>query len=221
MGTIGIKWFRQAAVTSSALTVLCAMLSVVTVLPGPELAPGQILSELRKGGCVIYLRHAHTDRSRDDAPQPDLKDCATQRMLSHEGEKQADELGAAIRELSVPVGQIYCSPYCRTMETARRALPGRKATEIAELGRLARMARDQLPACNAKLKELLSHQPGPGENTFIVGHSENLAAIGGPAIDEAGWAVFRPGKGGYRLVGKLDPVQWRELVRAAKAKTRD
>src|SRR5205085_549630 len=106
-------------------------------------APAPLLSELRKAGFVIYLRHAQTDRSREDARQPDLKDCSTQRVLSREGEKQADELAEAIRKLGVPVGQVFCSPYCRTMETARRAFPQHPVTEVPELGRLARMAGDQ------------------------------------------------------------------------------
>lgn len=167
---------------------------------------------------MIYLRHAQTDRSRDDALEPDLKDCSTQRLLSHEGEIQANELGIALRELGVPVGQVFCSPYCRAMETARRVFPQHKATEIAELGRLARMATNKVPACSAKLRELLSRQPRVGENTFIVGHYENLVAVGGPDIDEAGWAVFRPDKDTSRLVGRLNPKQWRELVRAARAR---
>jgi phosphohistidine phosphatase SixA len=204
--------------TGSAITVFLATLLAGPALADKELAPGQLLSALRNGGYVLYIRHAQTDRSRDDALQPDLKDCSTQRLLSQEGERQADELGIALGELGVPVGEVFCSPFCRAVETARRVLPRHKATEIAELGRLARMTVNKVPACNARLRELLSRQPPVGENTVIVGHYENLTAIGGPDLDEAGWAVFRPEKDTYRLVARLNPKQWRELVRTARAR---
>jgi len=87
---------------------------------------------------------------------------------------------------------------------------------VAELGRLARMPKDKLSACDARLRELLRHEPPPTENTFVVGHYENLAAVGGPNIDEAGWAIFLPDKGNFRLVGRLNPDQWQEMARAAK-----
>jgi phosphohistidine phosphatase SixA len=207
--------------TGSAITVFLATLSAGPALADKEPAPEQLLSALRNGGYVLYIRHAHTDRSRDDALQPDLKDCSTQRLLSHEGERQADELGIVLVELGVPVGQVFCSPFCRAVETARRLLPRHKATEIVELGRLARVTVNKVPACNAKLRELLSRQPPVGENTVIVGHYENLTAIGGPDLDESGWAVFRPEKDAYRLVARFNPKQWRELVRVTRARPKE
>ena len=205
-------------ITGSAITAFLATLAAGPALADREPAPGQLLSALRNGGYVIYIRHAQTDRSRDDALQPDMKDCSTQRLLSKEGERQADELGNALGELGLPVGQVFCSPFCRTVETARRVLPQHKATEIAELGRLARVTVNKVPACNAKLRELLSRQPPVGENTVIVGHYENLTTIGGPDLDEAGWAVFRPEKDTYRLVARLNPKQWRELARVTRSR---
>jgi phosphohistidine phosphatase SixA len=167
---------------------------------------------------VAYLRHAQTDRSRDDVLQPDLKDCATQRLLSPAGEKQADELGAILQAWDVPVGQIFCSPYCRTRETARRAFPGHAITAVAELGRLGRTITNKIPQSCARLKQLLATNPAAGENTFVVGHSDNLAAVGGPEIDEAGLAIFRPEKEGFKLVGTLNPAQWKALAQADKTK---
>jgi phosphohistidine phosphatase SixA len=209
------------ACTASAVSLLAAATSPgtnasPTASNGPT--PEQLLNELRKGGCVIYVRHAQTDRSRDDALQPDMNDCATQRMLSREGEKQADEVGAAVRELGVPVGQIFCSPYCRAKETARRAFPQHKAIEVPELSRLARVTLDKVPACSAALKQLLAREPKETENNFIVGHYENLVAAGGPDLEEAGWAVFRPDKNSSRLIGRLNPAQWRALVGTARSK---
>src|SRR5256885_8764233 len=35
-------------------------------LPSRELAPAQLLAELRKGGYILYFRHAATDFSQND-----------------------------------------------------------------------------------------------------------------------------------------------------------
>jgi len=183
----------------------------------PAAGADNLLTALRSGGCIVYVRHAQTDRSRDDALRPNLKDCATQRLLSPMGEQQARELGLVLRALDVPVGRIYSSPYCRTLETARRAFPGQAITEVAELGRIGRTIINQIPDSCARLKQLLSGRPSAGKNSFIVGHSDNLAAVGGPEIEEAGLAVFRPAKDGYKLVGTLNPGQWKALAQATKA----
>ncbi len=178
----------------------------------PGLSPDTLLAALRQGGCTVYVRHAQTDRSRDDAQAPDWKDCSTQRLLSPTGEKQADDLGAAIHALGIPVGLVKSSPYCRARETARRAFPGHDAQVISELARLARTPREKVAATNAKLRELLSTEPKASENDFIVCHYENLVAIQGPDLEEAGMAIFRPSHGTYELLGRLNPAQWQALA---------
>jgi len=51
-----------------------------------KMATRETISQLRKGGYVLYLRHGYTDNSRPDRyPAVDLNDCQTQRVLSDEG----------------------------------------------------------------------------------------------------------------------------------------
>jgi hypothetical protein len=52
----------------------------VRVLSSPAL-----LTELRKGGYVIYFRHTSTDFSRDDANSKSDDDCDNQRPLTDRG----------------------------------------------------------------------------------------------------------------------------------------
>ena len=59
-------------------------------MPGPEL-----LSELRKGGYVIYLRHTSTDFSRDDVKSRSDDDCDNQRPLTDKGREEARQIGRA------------------------------------------------------------------------------------------------------------------------------
>ncbi|MDQ3995339.1 MAG: hypothetical protein M3265_11155, partial [Actinomycetota bacterium] len=61
---------------------------------------------LRRGGYVIYFRHAATDPSPDDADPVVLSDCDTQRNLSAAGRTQARSLGRAIASLEIPIGRV-------------------------------------------------------------------------------------------------------------------
>ena len=77
-----------------------------------------IVEALRHGGYVLYLRHFKTDRSREDSDLEHLENCATQRPLSDAGRDQARALGAALRDLRIPVGTVTVSAYCRAIESA-------------------------------------------------------------------------------------------------------
>src|SRR5260221_499701 len=68
-------------------------------LPSRELATAQLLAELRKGGYILYFRHAATDLSRNDERMRDYEDCANQRNLIDRGRSDARAAAAAIRPL--------------------------------------------------------------------------------------------------------------------------
>src|SRR5216684_6878924 len=88
-------------------------------LPSRELPPAELLSELRKGGYVLYFRHAATDFSQNDERMKSYEDCANQRNLIDRGRAEARAVGAAIRELRIPIEPVLASPFCRTVETAQ------------------------------------------------------------------------------------------------------
>src|SRR5262245_35907469 len=50
-----------------------------SALPARPLPPSELLTELRKGGYVIYFRHTSTDFSRDDRNSRSDDDCDNQR----------------------------------------------------------------------------------------------------------------------------------------------
>src|SRR6476660_1445130 len=85
-------------------------------LSGPAL-----VSALRAGGFVLYFRHASTDFGQNDDSMTTFEDCAKQRNLTDIGRSEAHVIGAAIRELGIPVGRVLASPFCRTVETAMLA----------------------------------------------------------------------------------------------------
>ena len=93
----------RRAVLLLALTALagCGGGSEPTAEP-QRLGPIELVEALREGGYVVYLRHAATDRSKEDDPVLDLDDCATQRNLSEDGRDQSREIGEAFRRARDP-----------------------------------------------------------------------------------------------------------------------
>lgn len=88
-----------------------------------------VLKDLRKGGYVIFFRHAATEHIGAPDEAADLARCETQRNLSPEGRSQALEIGKAIKTLAIPVGAVMVSPLCRTRDTAQLAFLARLKCE--------------------------------------------------------------------------------------------
>lgn len=177
---------------------------------GGRLGPVQLVEELRDGGYVIYLRHALTDRSKEDDPALDFRDCTTQRNLSEEGRDQAREIGGAFRALGIPLGDVRSSEYCRTRETAELAFG--EATVDRAVTSLPHETDPGYDAAVARTRELLAEEPREA-NTVLVGHIKNIEAAAGISIEEGELAVFEP-RGGEDFVyrGRIPPELWDDLV---------
>jgi len=180
-----------------------------------------VLGDLRKGGFVIYFRHASTDQSAGGDEAADLARCETQRNLSAKGREEAAQIGKAIKALGIPVGSVLASPFCRTQDTARLAF-GRFTVNKdlyfsigADAGEMKRLA--------SALRQLLSTPPAPGTNAVIVSHSANLREAAGIFPKPEGVAyVFRPlPHGEFEAVARILPEAWSgvaQLERAAAAR---
>ncbi len=86
--------------------------------PNAPHAGATLLSALRAGGYVLYFRHTATDFGQNDEKMTGFEDCANQRNLTDAGRADARAIGAAIRSLGIPIGDVLASPFCRTRETA-------------------------------------------------------------------------------------------------------
>jgi virginiamycin B lyase len=181
-------------------------------------APQQsFVDQLRDGGLVIAFRHAATDFSMSDEAR-EYRDCARQRNLSAAGRRQARAIGAAFRELRIPVGTVLASPYCRTVQTARLAFG--RATPSADLlsQQGALHGESNLPA---RLRARLRRRPPAGTNTVLVSH--NFAIDDATRVDlaEGEAAVFRPdgSRRGFRLVRRVTAARWTALAGGAARAT--
>lgn len=182
--------------------------------PAPEL-PGldARLDDLRRGGLVLYFRHAATEREGPDESGIDLERCETQRNLSEEGRDQAQRIGAAVRALGIPIGEVVTSPFCRCKETAELAFGDyRTSRDLYFAMDVAPAERERL---SGMLRDMLSQQPEPGTNSVIVAHTANLKEAAGLWPKPEGVAyVFRPTGGGFRAVGRIEPGEWTRFAAA-------
>ena len=168
-----------------------------------QLSPQALAEALRGGGYVIYFRHTATDFSRNDAGSRSLDDCANQRLLSPAGQAEARAIGRQVRRLRLPLGEVYASPMCRTLDTAVQALG--RATPRPEL-------RLQEEGDYPGLKQLLATPVAPGSNRWLFGHGIPFRAVAGPPhLAEGEAVVIRPGRTQWTVVARVLPGQWETL----------
>jgi phosphohistidine phosphatase SixA len=80
----------------------------------------QVLENLKKGGNLIFIRHAYAPGGGD----PDnfnINDCSTQRNLSDSGREQSKKIGKFFIKNNIPISLVISSKWCRCKETARIA----------------------------------------------------------------------------------------------------
>ena len=80
----------------------------------------QILDNLKKGGNLIFIRHAYAPGG-GDPNNFDINDCSTQRNLSDEGREQSKKIGIFFKENNIPISLVISSQWCRCKETANIA----------------------------------------------------------------------------------------------------
>ena len=181
--------------------ILCVLLAAF--IP-PALGDAALVRQLREGGYVLYMRHASTDFSQNDARMTSYEDCASQRNLTDKGRAEARSVAPHLSRLRIPVDTVLASPFCRTMETARLAFGKAQATNEVRGG----PARPEDPARYAPLRRLLS-SPVKKANLVIVSHGNPFHAVAGPPyLAEGEIAVVRPMGQDFRVVGRIRIEDW-------------
>jgi hypothetical protein len=182
---------------------LLVLLFVSTAWAQP---PAGIVEMLREGGYVLYMRHASTDFSQNDARITSYEDCASQRNLTDQGREEARQIGAHVKRLRIPIGEVLASPYCRTMETARLAFGTARASNDVRGGPVDEKRYDAL-------RKLLSSEVKKGQNRIISSHGNPFQAVAGsPYLAEGEIAVVRPeGQMRFSVVARIRPQDWSGL----------
>ncbi len=79
-----------------------------------------MISELQKGGKLIFIRHAYAPGGGDPS-YFDINNCETQRNLNDEGRVQSKKIGNFFKTNNISINKIYSSEWCRCKETAEIA----------------------------------------------------------------------------------------------------
>lgn len=207
-----------ALAVCAAVSVLSSSAWAQSVAPAPTAQEdpkgAALLGALRSGGYILYFRHAATDFGQNDDHMTGYEDCATQRNLTDKGRAEARAIGAMLRELKIPVGDVLASPFCRTMETAQLIF-GRATAAPAVRGGPVQPAS---PERYAALRQLLATPVRGGVNLVIVSHGNPYrAAVGGPYLAEGEAAVIEPGgNDGFRELARVRLDQWQALDTVSK-----
>jgi phosphohistidine phosphatase SixA len=198
-----VRVARLAALVAFALALTCAA-QTTALLEGNAL-----VEALRRGGYVLYLRHAATDFGQNDEAMTDYANCAQQRNLTDGGRDDARAIGVAIKRLRIPVGPILASPFCRTRESAVLVF-GAPTVSNAVRGGPGTDADGQR---YAELRKLLSTPVATGSNLAIASHGNPFRAVAGtPYLQEGEMAVIEPrGNGEFRIVARITKSDWAAL----------
>jgi histidine phosphatase superfamily protein (branch 1) len=204
------------------MVVLGIFLNVPPQARAADLA--NIISSLKDGGHVIVLRHFATDESQKDVYPFRFDDMTAQRQLSEKGRETAREVGAAIKKLGVPIGEIYTSKLNRAVETGRLMTGGDvsplEALSDSGAGSASAMANPE--GKNAKaglaLRDLVAAPPKAGVNNLVITHKTNIAdAFGKDLSDvrEGEALIYKPSPSGPSvLITRVQASEW--IAQASK-----
>ena len=94
------------------------LLIFITINPSVKADLNQnMIYELRKGGKLIFIRHAYAPGGGDPI-NFDINVCNTQRNLNNSGRNQADKIGSLFKDNNISTDKVYSSEWCRCKETA-------------------------------------------------------------------------------------------------------
>ena len=79
-----------------------------------------IVEILKKGGNIIFIRHAIAP-GNGDPPNFDISNCSTQRNLNKDGELQALKIGKFFKKNDIKFTKVLSSEWCRCKDTAQIA----------------------------------------------------------------------------------------------------
>jgi hypothetical protein len=191
----------ETASTPDAAAQARKQLANPIVDPAAALADQALVTALRKGGFVLYLRHTETGAITEQCNVSNL---------SPTGAKVARDLGDQLKRLRIPVGRVVSSPVCRVQETAK--LLGVGEVELSD--DLAQAVK--APAADlytARMRQLAA-APREGTNTIAVSHMHGgVPRYQTIELEFGEIIVFRPdGASGITPVARVRAEDWQTLA---------
>jgi phosphohistidine phosphatase SixA len=204
------------------LAALCAIAALLFTVPAhAQSRPSnvELAQLLGAGGHVIVLRHGATHPDQADIDPLNHDNIAKQRQLNAKGEDAAKALGAAFKQIGVPVGKVITSHFNRAYQTAK--LAGfdnvEKSIDVTEGGLVVSPNENNRRA--AAFRKLASTVPPAGTNVLIVSHKPNTIDAFGKdwfEVKEGEATIFKPDGTGYKVVARVQMDEWPRIASAAK-----
>ena len=201
------------------------LLSIAALaLNGPAIgqerpSDAELAQALRAGGHVIVIRHGATHADQADTDPLNHDNVAKQRQLNAKGEDAAKALGAAFRQIGVPVGKVVTSHFNRAYQTAK--LAGfeniEKSIDVTEGGLVVSPNENNRRA--AAFRKLASTNPPAGTNVVIVSHKPNTIDAFGKdwfEVKEGEATIFKPDGTAYKVVARVQMDEWSRIAAASK-----
>jgi phosphohistidine phosphatase SixA len=200
------------------LTICFAIMGIV---PASSSDLASLVKELKQGGYAIVFRHTATDDSQKDITPFRFDDMKAQRQLSDKGRDAAKAIGADLKDLGIPLGDVYTSQLNRAVETGR-IIAAKDVTPTAELtdssaGSASGMANPD--GANAKagkaVRDLL--KAGTTVNNVYITHKTNITdAFGKPYADvgEGEALIVRMDSAGPTVKTRVKASEWASLPRS-------
>ena len=151
---------------------------------------GDLGDKLQRADHVLLMRHALAPGIGDPEGFR-LDDCSTQRTLNAAGKVQAARIGLWLKQQGVADAQVFSSPWCRCLETARLLKAGTVSTEPS-LGSFFNTASDG-QASTRDLQQLIAltkAQIGK-KPLLLVTHHVNILGYIGENIDSGEMVLAR------------------------------
>ena len=206
----------------NALIIAVAVAALAISAPGhaqPRPSDAEIAALLRAGGHVIVIRHGATNEDQADVDPLNTDNIAKQRQLSAKGEEAAKALGAAFKQIGVPVAKVTTSQFNRAYQTAK--LAGfdnvEKSADVTEGGLVVPPKENNRRA--QAFRQLASAAPPAGKNAVIVSHKPNIIDAFGKdwfEVKEGETTIFKPDGSSYKVVARLQMDEWPRIAAAAK-----
>jgi phosphohistidine phosphatase SixA len=177
------------------IALLCGTLSAQT------LSGEALVKALQQGGYVIVMRHASSPGT--------VPAGATERQLDDPGKAAATEMGKALRDLKIPIGEVFSSPTQRALETARLA-QWTQAKPAPELGDNGQSMSGGTAAQAEWLQKRVAQSP-KGTNVLLITHMPNLRGafpVQATNVADGEALIFGPNT---TLVGRVKIEDWEKL----------
>jgi phosphohistidine phosphatase SixA len=172
-----------------------------------------LVKALRQGGYVIVMRHASSPREVPDKQTANADNTKPERQLDGVGRTTATAMGTALRQLKIPIGEVFTSPTYRALETVRlEQWPNPRPTP--ELGDNGQSMSGGTQAQAAWLQKIVTQFPS-GTNAIVVTHFPNLTGAfpkEAAGVEDGEALIFGPdGSGGAKVVGRVKIGDWPKM----------